>query len=64
MNKNKDTEEKNKDKAAEEESSSKAAVQRGEEAIKADEKINKKELDASQVKAEREKDAEQWRNEG
>jgi len=56
--------ENNKDKAAEEQTSSKATLQRGEEAIKADEKINKKDLDASQVKAEREKDAEQWRNEG
>ena len=56
--------EKDKDKAASAESSSEAVVQRGNEAIKADETINKKDLDAAQVKAEKEKDAEQWRNEG
>lgn len=56
--------EKDKDKAAQQESSSKAVLERGKEAIEADEKINKKDLDAKELKADDEKDAEQWRNEG
>ena len=56
--------ENNKDKAADKETSTEAAVERGKAAIKADEQINKKDLDDPKVKAEKEKDAEQWRNEG
>jgi len=55
---------KDKEKASEADSSSKAALERGKEAIKADEKINKKDKDTAQVKSQEAKDAEQWRNEG
>ena len=56
--------ENNKDKAADKETSTEATVERGKAAIKADEQINKKNLDDPKVKAGKEKDAEQWRNEG
>jgi hypothetical protein len=56
--------ENNKDKATDKEVSAEAAIERGKAAIKADEQINKKDLDDPKVKAEKEKDAEQWRNEG
>ena len=56
--------ENNKDKSAEKESSADSSLERGKRAIEADEKINKKDLDKPEVKKEKEKDAEQWRNEG
>jgi hypothetical protein len=53
-----------KKKSVEEHASSQAAVERGKKAVKADEEINKKNLQDPKVKEDKEKDAEQWRNEG
>jgi hypothetical protein len=53
-----------KDKASNKKNDTESAIERGKQAVKADEKINKAGQDKNQVKKEREKDAEQWRNEG
>lgn len=52
-----------KEKSLENDTSSESSVIRGKKAIRADEDINKKDLDKSEVKKDQEKDAEQWRNE-
>lgn len=55
----------NKDKAPKkDEYSSEATVERGKKAADAADKLNKPEQDEAEKKKEREKDAEQWRNEG
>jgi hypothetical protein len=51
-------------KTSNKENDTESAIERGKQAVKADEKINKAGQDKSQVKKERKKDAEQWRNEG
>ncbi len=56
--------ENNKDKAVDKETSTKASIERGETAIKADEQQKKKDVGDAKAKAEKKKDAEQWRNEG
>jgi hypothetical protein len=56
--------EENKAKSTEKESSSNAALQRGKEAILADDKINKKDRNDPEVKEQQAKDDEKWRNEG
>jgi hypothetical protein len=54
----------NSKKSPDNDSSSESTLDRGNKAIEVDEQINKKDLDKSQLKKEKEKDAEQWRNEG
>ncbi len=44
--------------------SGEAAIDRGKKAIEADDKINKTDINKPEVKKDKEKDAEQWRNEG
>jgi|GEM_PF-5434070 len=56
--------ENNKERSPEKESSSESALERGKKLIAADEEINKKDPAKPEVKKEKEKDAEQWRNEG
>jgi hypothetical protein len=56
--------ENDKNKPAESETSSKEALERGKKAIEAEEKLNEKDPEDPKVKKEKEKDAEQWRNEG
>ncbi len=53
-----------KEKSTKDDNSSAAALQRGKEAIAAEDKINKKDPQDPKVKGEKEKDAENWRNEG
>ncbi len=55
--------EKNKEKA-ENDTSSEATLERGKKAISADEEISRKDQADPKVKKEKEKDAEQWHNEG
>lgn len=55
--------EKNSDKSVDKQSSAAAAIERGKAAIKIDEKVNN-ESDNTEVKDQKEKDTEQWRNEG
>jgi len=54
----------NKNNSAEKETSSEATLERGKKAIEAEDKIKKKDVNDPQVQKEKEKDAEQWRNEG
>ena len=56
--------EKNKEKTTDKENVSDSPLERGKKMIAADEEINKKDPAKPEVKKEKEKDAEQWHNEG
>lgn len=53
-----------KKKPEENEYSSASTIERGKKAIEANEKLNKKDGESPEGKKEKEKDAEEWRNEG